>query len=107
MFMRWTRDDLKNYEQRTKRASVNPWAGRSPQLQKPEDSHSGQPHKKTPNPDRTRHKRTNGSDGKRYRLRVIFRVSDQRRRDAFGMLETVADILIRAVRRFNPPDPMR
>lgn len=41
---------------------------------------------------------------KRYRVNVVFLVSDKRTRDAFGMLETVADCLVRAVRRFNQGD---
>lgn len=35
-----------------------------------------------------------------YSLRFVFLVSDKHRRDGFGMAETVADCLIRAVRRF-------
>lgn len=52
-------------------------------------------------------KKDKGQDavaGKRYFVSIIFRVSDKRKRDAFGMLETVADCLIRAVRRFNQGD---
>ena len=43
----------------------------------------------------------NGENRKRYSVRVVFRVSDNRKRDAFGMLETIADAIIGAVGRFN------
>lgn len=46
----------------------------------------------------------NAVAGKRYFVSITFRVSDKRKRDAFGMLETVADCLVRAVRRFNQGD---
>lgn len=45
--------------------------------------------------------------GRCYHVRVVFLVSDRRKRDAFGMLETVADALIRAVRRFNSGSAVR
>lgn len=43
--------------------------------------------------------------GGRYRVRFILCVSNRQRRDGFGMSETIADCLVRAIGRFLEPNP--
>lgn len=45
--------------------------------------------------------KVDGAGHRKYCFAVTFRVSNNRRRDPTGMLETLADVLVRAVRRFN------
>ncbi len=74
------------------------------EFQKLETVNPGPEHRSPANLDAGQNQKTDGPPGVRYSVRVVFLVSDRRRRDAFGMLETVADVLIRALRRLNPPD---
>lgn len=99
-FQNWSIEDVRKFNERTNRNRGGGAA--SPQLQEPEASH-----KKRRLDNRAENKNTDGRAGERYFVRVIFRVSDNRKRDAFGMLETVADCLVRAVRRFNSGDAGR
>lgn len=59
------------------------------------------PSKKRGSWDRQGSEEKNGAPRKRYSVRTVFLVSDNRKRDAFGMLETVADALIGAVGRLH------
>ena len=47
------------------------------------------------------HQEADASNRKQYIVRFVFLVSDRKRRDGYGMSETVADCLIRAIARFN------
>jgi len=75
-------------------------AGASNVIQKLQASHPGQEHGKDADADRTSRKQVDGTGYRKYRVAVVFRLSDRRRRDPTGMFETVADVLIRAVGRF-------
>lgn len=73
-------------------------------VQEQQAVNTGREHRPAKNLDAKENEAPHERSGKRYAIRVVFRVSDNRRRDAFGMLETVADCLVRAVRRFNQGD---
>lgn len=60
--------------------------------------------RQSPNPLGQGRQAENGNLGGRYSVCIIFRVSDRRKRDGFGMAETVADAIIGAVRRFREGD---
>lgn len=75
-------------------------AGKRAVVQEQEAGDSGSKVRKAPNPDRAKSKEVDGERDGAYRIAVTFKVSDRRRRDPTGMYETVADVLIEAVRRF-------
>lgn len=70
-------------------------------VQEPKAGDSGSKDRKDENPDRAKSGAVDGKGHGGYRLKVVFKLSDRRRRDPTGMLESVADILVRAVRRFR------
>lgn len=70
------------------------------ELQELQKVNSGQEHRKAADAHPRQDKEANATAGRGYSVRFVFRVSDKRRRDGFGMSETAADCLIRAIRRF-------
>lgn len=79
----------------------------SPELQKPKAVWIKPTNRKDDELHAKEYKATDGLTRGRYSTGFVFRVSDRRIRDSFGMSESVADALIRAVRRFNLPDTER
>lgn len=79
-----------------RRHSKNSRARTLPQLQEPK-AHVGRP-----SGDGAKCQAMDATSGAGYFLSVTFLVSDRRRRDPTGMFETIADVLVRALRRFNP-----
>lgn len=69
-------------------------------VQKQQEVDTGQANGPSKNPDASKNEKENESFGGTYYVRFVFLVSDHRRRDGFGMSETVADCLVRALRRF-------
>lgn len=105
MSTNWTKDDYERYLQRKnspKRSNV--------QLQKLENADNPllrDSTTKAKDDHEAGVSKENGVVEKGYRIDVVFLVSDKRRRDPTGMLETVADILIGAIGRFNQGDARR
>lgn len=81
--------------------------GALPIFQEPKENSRGSKDFKAAQLHRSKAQEADGRTGGRYHVSIVFMVSDRRKRDAFGMLETVADALVRAVRRFNSGNPMR
>lgn len=105
----YRRDGKGGWYKTTKAAGITEYQGdgQPAQLQKHEASHPRPANRQDANPDTGQDKKADGCPRKRYLVTVIFLLDDNRKRDAFGMLETVADCLVRAIRRFCEGDTSR
>lgn len=70
------------------------------ELQELQAGDSRPAHRKDAHTHRAASQATDGSPRKSYRVRFVFLLSDRKRRDGFGLSETVADCTIRTLRRF-------
>jgi len=91
---------LPNASESTKRRNPHlyPRAGTSPQLQEQEADRDKPKDRKTVPSHGIQDKEMDAWRDKEYRISVTFLVSDKRRRDNPGMLETVCDAIIAAGR---------
>jgi hypothetical protein len=77
---------------------ANPGNRERPVIQKHEENHP--PAKRTPKPNhRPKEKAMDERCGGPVRIAITWRVSDKRRRDAWGMAETIADCMVAAFGR--------
>jgi hypothetical protein len=70
-------------------------------VQKQETGDTGQPNRKNANTDRTKNCTVDGAVHPKFRITVVLKFSDQRRRDGDGAYTTILDCLIIAARRFK------
>lgn len=77
-----------------------PWLGKPDELQKHEVDIPPKRRKENPvHRDEAGAKRMDEAGRPTHRVSIVFRVSDKRRRDNPGMLETLCDVLVAARRR--------
>jgi len=95
--MRWTQQEYEAYLAR-RGQSGNSRDRPGAQLQKQQDVDAGKDHNK---PGKAK---VDEASHPKFRVRVVLRYSDNRRRDIDGALSTVLDCVVRAFRRFRSVD---
>lgn len=85
---------LRNYERKQSNRIKNNGIRECPKLQERQNAHEGTTHHSS------KKEALDGKSHPTYRVSITWLVSDRRRRDAWGMSETIADCIVSAFRRF-------